>query len=157
MGHNKKGFTLIELMMVVVMIAILAAIAIPSYQEYIRRSNLVMTQQEMQKIAALLEKHRSRNFDYAGFLFKGDSTSQGPYFGVTNATDTTLVLPLNSSAGQQKYSLNLILNSQDWVIKAQSTDTNNYSLLLTSTGIRCKNKTWGNIQTTSCGVGAEDW
>jgi type IV pilus assembly protein PilE len=46
-----KGFTLIELMITVAVIGILAAVALPSYQQYIIRANRSAAQSEMLAIA----------------------------------------------------------------------------------------------------------
>jgi len=62
-----KGFTLIELMLAIMVIAILAAIALPSYQHYARKNNEKITEQKLQEIALKLEEEKSNNFSYKGF------------------------------------------------------------------------------------------
>ena len=51
-----SGFTLIEVMIVVAVIAILAAIALPSYQEYIRRGNRAEARAALLQAAQWLER-----------------------------------------------------------------------------------------------------
>ena len=63
----KKGFTLVELMITVVIIAIIAAIAIPSYSAYIQRKDLALAKQEALRLATELEKFKAKNFSYKGF------------------------------------------------------------------------------------------
>lgn len=155
---KQAAFTLIELMITVAIVAIIAAIAIPSYQHYVRRAELSTAQQEIQKVAALLEKHRTRNFDYAGFKL----TDMDEYKGVPSVTATTLLLPLDTvSDGSEKFKLTLYVDAASWAIKGIKKDTRNYDLLLRSDGIRCKTKN----QTTAlddgkydgCGEHSEDW
>ena len=50
--HGQRGFTLIELMIVVVIVGILTAIALPSYNEYIRRGHRAEAR------AGLLQAHQ---------------------------------------------------------------------------------------------------
>ena len=152
-----SGFTLIELMITVAIIAIIAAIAVPSYDTYIRRADLSTAQQEMLKIAELLEKHRARNFSYDGFILRDPVLNEGPYAGVDNATKTMLLLPLDAVNGNQKFTLTLTVNAQVWSLKAVSQSPRNYSLLMTSAGFKCKTKTAANITASSCGNAAEDW
>lgn len=62
MMKSIKGFTLIELMIVVVILAIVAAIALPSYQAYVRKGNEKLALQQIADLSLELEKEKSRNF-----------------------------------------------------------------------------------------------
>lgn len=54
--NAQKGFTLIELMIVVAIIGILAAIAIPAYQDYIARSQVSEAMELASGLKGLLQR-----------------------------------------------------------------------------------------------------
>ncbi len=62
--HSKKAFTLIELLIVVAIIAILAAIAVPNFLEAQTRSKVSRTHADMRSVATALEAYRTDHNDY---------------------------------------------------------------------------------------------
>lgn len=62
----QQGFTLIELMLVVVVIGILSSIALPSYNNYIVKSKRTAAQAALSEFANAMERHRLRTGTYSG-------------------------------------------------------------------------------------------
>jgi type IV pilus assembly protein PilE len=61
----KNGFSLIELMIAVAIVGILASIAVPAYNSYVRRANRSDATRTMILDAQALERCYSQNFTYA--------------------------------------------------------------------------------------------
>ncbi|MBA4242930.1 MAG: pilus assembly protein PilE [Pseudomonas sp.] len=62
--YAQQGFTLIEVMLVVVIVGILAAIAIPNYQDYITRSKRAEGMAMLQEMSARQERFYAQNNRY---------------------------------------------------------------------------------------------
>ncbi|MGE8271970.1 type IV pilin protein [Stenotrophomonas sp.] len=95
--RTATGFTLIELMITVAVVAILAAIALPSYQAYVRKANRAQAKADLVELAQMLERRHTVENTYAGLTLP---FSQSPrdgtarytlsYVGTPNGTSFTL-------------------------------------------------------------------
>ena len=131
--YRQQGFTLIELMIVVAIIGVLAAIAYPSYQRYVIKTKRTDMMTEMQNIASQIESRKLAQGSYtnAGTGLNGSF----PRGGTALYTITLAPTPL----------------TERWTITAtpvsSSQMANDGTLTLNAQGIKCRN--------TSCGTGQE--
>lgn len=61
---SSAGFTLIEVMIVVVIVGILAAVAYPSYQEHVRKAKRADAQAALMELSQFMERYYTSNGRY---------------------------------------------------------------------------------------------
>lgn len=90
-GRRGAGFTLIELMIAVAVVGILAAIAYPSYQTFVRKSNRTDATRTMMQDAQALQRCYSQAYTYTGCVTApaGTVNSPGGYYSINIAPAAT--------------------------------------------------------------------
>lgn len=146
--RNKKGFTLIELMIVVAIIAILASIAYPSYRQYVIKTNRADVQAELMQAAHQLQSFKIVNHSYRNAKLSSGSNSQNfPLNG-------TALYALTLTDAQGKALSDATADHQSWMIVARPIATSgqkgNGAVSILSNGTKCwfKYKDSANVVAT---------
>jgi type IV pilus assembly protein PilE len=83
------GFTLIELMITVAVVAVLAGVAYPSYTEYVHKARRADAKAALLKVQLAQEKYRANNTSYGTLAQIGvSSTSPDQYYTIAVTSNT---------------------------------------------------------------------
>lgn len=88
-SKTESGFTLVELVIVMAILAIIAAIVVPSYQKYVERARRVEGREMLQRIASAQERFYTNRNRYTNDMTTNaglnlaTTTSEGGYYAVT--------------------------------------------------------------------------
>lgn len=163
-ARDQQGFTLLEIMTVVMMIAIIATIALPSYTEYARRGAQAESQALMLAISEDLGRYRGKNLTYRGYTFEdGLSTDNRVFYAPRGSSLTNYKYKIELVDGvDRSVSLSNSTRGQQWFMVATPNLSNSviktsHYLMLTSTGLRCKTRSTLTINSVNCGVDNESW
>ncbi len=140
MGNRAaRGFTLIEMMIVVAIVGILAAIAYPSYQQYVLRSNRTEGQALLNEAAAREERYFAQNNSYVSAT--GDLGKLNLPNTTTSGTGNDATSSALSSTGKYKLAVSKVNNDGGYTLTAtpqgsQTADTKCGNLTLNAIGTR---------------------
>lgn len=107
--HRTRGFTLIELMITVAIIAILSAIALPTYRDHVRKSRRAEAQAFLMALASRQQQFLVDTRGYAGTLAVIDlatpanvSSAYAVTLATTNGPPPTFVLAATPKVGSDQ-------------------------------------------------------
>ena len=99
--RRNKGFTLIEVMIVVVIVGILAAVAVPNYSEYVIRSRVPEAIAGLSDMRVRMEQYFQDNRTYVGACVAGTAaplaTATNFTFSCSNLTTATYTITATGS------------------------------------------------------------
>ena len=108
---DQKGFTLIELMIVIAIIGILAAIAIPQFASYRKRGYNAAAQADLKNLATSEEAYFTDNYKYTQTVANltgstyGFKTSDGITLAISAANTTDFTATASHSGGDVTYTV----------------------------------------------------
>lgn len=96
---NQYGFSLIEMMIVVAIIGLLASIAVPGYQDYVKSGNAAEAPANLANCRVQAEQFFQDNFTYVGFVCNPTDAKFFDY-AVNDQTATTYTLAATGKSAQ---------------------------------------------------------